>query len=1640
MSFRSSPPDAPTPDPRLLETLAGLQLHDHLCLIYETQDEQLETVIPYIRIGMERNEQCLFIADVVAVQTTLAAMEQAGINTVSAIRSNALKIVSDRESYLQKDRFDSGQAIQFFRDAMAAAKASGFTALRITSEMAWPFAHEMGRERLIGCEAGLSEFLSANDALALCQYNRKRFPPDTIRDAIRTHSLVISGSVMCRNSYCVPPAELLHPDAAALEVDRLLNQLREHETAEQLLVKNNEPLQSMVNAITESAFLMDTQGTVLACNEMLAARLGCEASELVGSNVYDRIPADVAERRRKYVEQVIASGKTVRFEDERRGCFIDQCIYPVLDHDGKVSALAVFGQDITARRLAEKHLQESREQYCRIVETANDGVWSMDHRRVTTFVNARMAESLGYTIEEMIGRPVEAFMFSEELPDHESRMRDREAGACGRYERRFRHKDGTERWMLVSATAVMDVNGTFAGSFGMFSDITDRKLTEQSLKHSTQLLDSIRTAQSLYITRADPQAVFGSLLQTLVSLTGSQYGFLDEVLQDGEGKLHKRNLAITDISWDEDSRRLYEHLRAANFEFRNLANLAGAPATSGRLVIANDPGRDPRSGGLPEGHPSISAFMGIPMYFGGELVGIAGVANRPGGYDEGVAASLEPFVATCAGIIHAARNEQREKTHLEETQVSLGLLHILNSQSDLHALVKSVTTFLQDWSGCEAVGIRLKQGHDYPYFESRGFPPEFIQAENWLCSRDESNELLRDNAGNPVLECMCGSIIFGRFDPSKPFFTPSGSFWSNSTTELLASSTEADRQARTRNRCNGEGYESVALIPLRADSVPLGLLQLNDKRKGRFTPPKIALLERLAVRISATLAQRIAEAKADRSRAELKAIYDNAPVMLCVLDEHRCVVYANRAFTEFVGKSEDELKSDPACGAFGCINALDDPRGCGFGRQCEACSIRLALEDTLRTGTSHRDIEYRTTLILGSTEREVTLVGATARIEVAGKSDLLLCLADITDRKRAEEAVRESEQRFRAIFENSGFGIAIARTDGRLIRVNNAFCRMLGYTPEELCARTVMDITPPDDIATELRQLEELLAGTRQEVAIEKQFTTKNGTTVWGNLKCCLVEGSSPGERFVVGIVEDTTRRREREQQLRFQAMVLDDIDDQITTTDLAGRITYVNKAQCRMFGRSREELIGRSVESYGSDASRGDTQEDIIRRTLSEGHWSGEVINQIGDGREATIFCRTQLVRDENGRPIAMCGIGTDVTARKQAEEERQRLEEQLLHIQKLDALGNLAAGVAHDFNNLLTVIRLHADMAHAAVDQEHPLRSPLEAIQQTANQAARITKSLLTFGQVMPTEIRPVRLCDMIQEAKILLKHVLPSRIRLIEETDPACACEVMADQTQMHQVLLNLAINARDAMPEGGILTLGVSPATVEDDSICPLRAGSRCVRIFVADSGTGIKPELLPRIFDPFFTTKSRGEGTGLGLSLVHGIVADHGGHITFDSQVGKGTTFTITLPAVEQAPELQDQTDVPAETPRGAGELILIAMPDRYKMGTIAGFLQSIGYQVLIAHHADEVHDLLGTQRREVQLVVLADDLMEEGAHECLSRARAISPHLPAIILSGDNFLPPDAAAENTRILCGPLPLSELAKVMKLMTSSQETAH
>ncbi len=385
-----------------------------------------------------------------------------------------------------------------------------------------------------------------------------------------------------------------------------------------------------------------------------------------------------------------------------------------------------------------------------------------------------------------------------------------------------------------------------------------------------------------------------------------------------------------------------------------------------------------------------------------------------------------------------------------------------------------------------------------------------------------------------------------------------------------------------------------------------------------------------------------------------------------------------------------------------------------------------------------------------------------------------------------------------------------------------------------------------------------------------------------------------------------------------------------------------------------------------------------------------------------------------------------------------RQRLEHQLREAQKMEALGQLAAGIAHDFNNLITAMMGYAQFAQQTLPAGHELASPLDGIQQACTSASALTKSLLTFSRRGEVLRVPLHLGRFVQDSLRLIRHMLPATIEVHADTTTPDPIYVKADANQLQQVLLNLVLNSRDAMPRGGELGLRVLAEPCPDVDVFSMvsSAGLGCVLLSVEDTGGGIPEQALPHIFEPFYTTKPRGQGTGLGLSIVHAIVTDHGGTIDVRSRPGRGTSIEIRLPRVAP-PQSETANADPAASQRGHGQSILIVEDHRQVRAIMAESLANAGYHVLQACDGAEGLDVLRAATQPVHLVILDVDLPKIDGPSCLLAMREVDPGQQALVISGlANRASIAATLPDEDVLSKPFSMSQLlAAVHERCTAS-----
>ncbi len=579
-----------------------------------------------------------------------------------------------------------------------------------------------------------------------------------------------------------------------------------------------------------------------------------------------------------------------------------------------------------------------------------------------------------------------------------------------------------------------------------------------------------------------------------------------------------------------------------------------------------------------------------------------------------------------------------------------------------------------------------------------------------------------------------------------------------------------------------------------------------------------------------------------------------------------------------------------------------------------------------------------------------------------GRPARLVLATDVTERRRAHEALRVSEERFRMLSQATHDAIWDWDLETDALWWNDGVEHLFGYEVDELeptsASRT--RLIHPEDAARVTGDLDRAIKAGEVQWSAEYRFARKDGSYAYVLDRSYLIRDAQGEAVRMIGGMTDLTARKEAEQRLAQQAALIDAASDAIMVRGLDRRIQFWSRGAEALYGWSRGEAVGRDVtELLVADPDQLARAELAV---LEGSSWSGELQLRAKDGDVLTVLARWTLMCDAAGTPEALLVIDTDIT-------ERRRLELQFLRAQRLESLGTLAAGIAHDLNNVLTPITMSLELLAEAVPTQDG-RALVEVLRASAQRGAALVEQVLGFAR--GAEARRARLqpLALAREVQRIVEETFPRSIAF-ELTASAAPWPIEADATQLHQVLLNLCVNARDAMPAGGSLTVAIENFVV-DEVYAGLNVGARAgpyVVIRVEDTGCGIPPERQERIFEPFFTTKEPGHGTGLGLSTCFSIVQAHGGFMHVYSEVGKGTKFKVFLPASASSEAQASATVEQSRLPRGHGELILIVEDEAEVREVASKALERFGYRVLLAAHGAEAVALYAEHRGEIAAVL-----------------------------------------------------------------------
>ncbi|MCU0610466.1 MAG: PAS domain S-box protein [Candidatus Eisenbacteria bacterium] len=733
-------------------------------------------------------------------------------------------------------------------------------------------------------------------------------------------------------------------------------------------------------------------------------------------------------------------------------------------------------------------------------------------------------------------------------------------------------------------------------------------------------------------------------------------------------------------------------------------------------------------------------------------------------------------------------------------------------------------------------------------------------------------------------------------------------------------------------------------------------------------------------------------------RGPADAYLDVAEVIMVALDRGGRVTLINRKGREVLGYTADELTGRDWFDA--CI-----PEGSREPVRAVFAEIMAGRIDP---------VEYYENHVVGKDgqERLVAWHNAILKDDDGRIAGTLSSGQDITERRRVEESLRASEARHRSLLEHMGEGVMQVDNDDRLLFVNERLCRMLGWHPEDLLGKIGNEVLCVDESARELIKEKNRLRRAGISDVYETTMRRSDGTVLWVSISGAPVYGQDGAITGSVGLITDITDRNLAEAALRtseaFSQAVIENSPIGISVRSRTGRLLSANAAWKRIWAIPEPAMsddVSRERQSlafnHRDDYLRPYQAE--VRRVYEQG---GHLripelrIGQFRQGAAEWIAQHFYAICSADGAVERVVILTEDITERKRAEEERERLREQLIQAQKMESVGRLAGGVAHDFNNMLQVVLGHTDLALSKIGAAHPLHADLDHIRTAAARSADLTRQLLAFARRQTAAPRVLNLNDTVDGMLTMLRRLIGEDVELRWMPGDAL-WNVRIDPTQFDQILANLCVNARDAIGGVGVVTLetgNVCFGPAHEDSPPGVEAGAY-VMLTIRDTGCGMGQEVLDHLFEPFFTTKDAGRGTGLGLSTVYGIVKQNAGFVHVTSEPGSGTAFMVYLPRCGDECPAPEPASEPDARPGGA-ETVLLVEDDGVILDMATLMLEALGYVVLAAGTPGSAIRRAETHSGDIHLLITDVIMPEMNGRELAGRIEALRPGIRCLFISG----------------------------------------
>jgi PAS domain S-box-containing protein len=1358
--------------------------------------------------------------------------------------------------------------------------------------------------------------------------------------------------------------------------------ITERKRAEESLSYEKYLLQAVMDNLPDRIYFKDRESRFTRINQAIAKRFGLsDPAQAIGKSDVDFFPTEDASGFFQDEQEILRTGQPIVDHEETATWPDGQTRWtsttkmPLRDAAGNIVGTFGVSRDITERKRIEQELRNSEERFRSLFENATVGIYRTMPDGQILMCNPTMLHMLGYERFEDLGpRNLETDGFDPGYSRQMFKEKIERDGVIKDLESSWLKRDGSTVFVRESARAIRGPDGQVVCYDGIVEDITERKKAEEEARFKTTLLEAEAetTLDGILIVDQTGQVLLANRRMCEIwnipadaPRTGHHLKFIEpilELIEDRETFLNRVNYLYAHPA--EKSRDEIKFKDGRVFDRYSSPLLGPEGQYCGRIWYLRDVTESKRAEeAIRENQRQMATLIQASntglwdwnlqtnkVYYSPEW------KSQLGYRDDEISDRFEEWESR----VHPGDRKRALATiraYIKEPWPDYELECRLRHKDGSYCWILAKASLLQDESGhtCRMVGSHLD------ITERRRMEESLRQSEERFRTLIERAPLAigigRDGlnvyANHKYLE------VFGFESVAELMGLPIADQWAPEYRQLIAE----NARKRSLGFPVSNHFEAVAQrrdgthFPAQVD---VTMVTLPDG------PATLAFLTDITER------KRAEEALA-ASEARFRNYFEQPLLGAAITSLQKGWIAANDRLCEILGYSLSELQQTD----WAQLTHPDD-------LEADVIQFNRVLAGEIdRYSLDKRFIRKDGAIIW-------TSIAVSCVRKPDGTVDYICCvLDDITERKRAEAKIRESEEKFRKAFMTEADALFIATLhEGRLLEVNDRFEDIFGYSRKESIGKTSVELGLFVNPAERQKMVSRLKSDGRVS-DMEFRGRRKDGRAITVLVSVSILEGGAA--QLILGVIRDVTEQKQAHEALVRLRQAANASGEVIFMTDAEGNFTFVNPEFTHLYGYTEAEVLGKATPRILKSGAIDATHYAQFWETLRKKQVArGEIINKTKQGNLVTLASSVSPVLNEAGEVAGYLAIQRDVT-------ERKRLEQQYLQAQKMEAVGRLAAGVAHDFNNLLTIINGYSGMLLERKLAEDRRREALAEIKSAGERATGLTRQLLAFSR---QEIRTVQLFDLnslITDSVKMLRRLIGEDVELTFK--PAEGLDtIKADPGQIEQALMNLAVNARDAMPKGGRLTIETANFVADQEfasSHYPMSAGPYVV-VAVSDTGHGMDAVTQARIFEPFFTTKERSKGTGLGLATVYGIVKQNNGHIWVYSEVGQGTTFRIYLPAAAgtvRAPEV-------AKAASGGTETVLLVEDEKNVRALARTILESRGYNVLEAPTSMEALLIPGQYKDPIHLLLTDVVMPVMNGREVAEKLTALRPEMKVLYMSG----------------------------------------